>query len=55
MIGNNEETEQMVLAMVLARLQAQGKKAFQLSDDEMQACIMDAINDLLLTESILKK
>ena len=43
----------MVLACVLARLQAEGKRVEQIKHDEMQKYIDEAIADLRLAEQIV--
>jgi len=48
MIGNNEDTKNMVLVMVLARLQAQGKHWNDVDDVEKDRLIDEAIEDLEL-------
>jgi hypothetical protein len=45
----------MILAMVLARLQAQGKKLEDINEQEKQTLINDAIADLMLAESCVER
>ena len=47
--------KQMILAMVLARLQAQGKKLEDINEQEKQTLINDAIADLMLAESCVER
>ena len=50
-----DEMKEMVMAMVLARLQAQGKSLASIDDAERQVLINEAIEDLMLAKKAIDK